>query len=184
METFDWYSLLVLPLLVFLARFADVTLGTMRIIFTSRGKRHLAPVLGFVEVFIWIAMVGQIVKSAHSVPAYLGYAAGFAAGTYFGMKIEEKLAIGTLVVRIILAHGGDELAGMLREAGFGVTVVNGEGAAGNVKLLYTVIKRKDLSVVTQLIHATHPNTFFSVEEVRTAESGIFPVKPVNIGNKT
>ncbi len=177
METFDWYTYVGLPLLVFLARLTDVTLGTMRIIFTSRGRRNLAPLLGFVEVFIWIAMVGQIVKSANSVTAYLGYAAGFAAGTYIGMKIEERLALGTLVMRIILAHSGDELAARLRAAGFGVTVVNGEGASGPVKVLYTVIKRKDLKLVTGIVNEITPKAFYSIEEVRAAASGIFPMQP-------
>jgi uncharacterized protein YebE (UPF0316 family) len=176
MEIFDWYAWVILPFLVFFARIADVTLGTLRIIFTSRGKRDIAPLLGFVETFIWIVVVGQIVKNVHSITAYAGYAAGFATGTYVGMKIEEHLALGTLVLRIILAQGGDELATGLRQAGFGVTLVNGEGASGGVKLLYTIIKRKDLSNATQIIHQTHPKAFFSVEEVRSAESGIFPAQ--------
>lgn len=177
METFDWYAWVILPLLVFASRVADVTLGTLRIIFTSRGRRNLAPLLGFVEVFIWIVMVSQIVKNAHSLTAYIGYAAGFAAGTYIGMKIEEKLALGTLVLRIILAQGGCELAQSLRDAGYGVTIVSGEGASGAVKLLYTVIKRKDLKPVSEIIHTVNPKAFFSVEEVRMAESGVFPAQP-------
>ncbi len=172
--SFDWYALVILPLIVFIARVADVSLGTMRIIFTSRGKRNIAPLLGFVEVFIWIVVVSQIVKSVHSLNAYFGYAAGFAAGTFIGMKIEERLAIGTLVLRIILAQGGDEMAAVLRAKNFGVTIVNGEGSTGPVKLLYTVIKRKDLPQVSALIHSVNPKAFFSVEEVRLAESGIFP----------
>lgn len=176
MESFDAYAWVILPFIVFFARIADVTLGTLRIIFTSRGKRNIAPLLGFVEVFIWIVVVSQIVKNAHSLTAYIGYAAGFAAGTYIGMKIEEKLAIGTLVLRIILAQGGDNLAQHLRESGYGVTIVNGEGASGAVKLLYTVIKRKDLETVAEIIHVVNPKAFFSVEEVRMAESGIFPVQ--------
>jgi uncharacterized protein YebE (UPF0316 family) len=176
METFDWYAWVILPFIVFFARIADVTLGTLRIIFTSRGKRNIAPLLGFVEVFIWIVVVGQIVKNVHSITAYFGYAAGFATGTYIGMKIEERLALGTLVLRIILAQGGDEMAHSLREAGYGVTTVNGEGASGAVKLLYTVIKRKNLGTVAAIIHAVNPKAFFSVEEVRLAESGIFPMQ--------
>jgi len=184
METvFDWYAWVILPFIVFFARIADVTLGTLRIIFTSRGKRNIAPVLGFVEVFIWIVVVGQIVKNVHSITAYIGYAAGFSAGTYIGMKIEEKLALGTLVLRIILAQGGDELAQHLRTAGYGVTIVNGEGASGAVKLLYTLIKRKDLGMVAEIIHATHPKAFFSVEEVRLAESGIFPAATSRLGER-
>jgi uncharacterized protein YebE (UPF0316 family) len=154
----------------------DVSLGTLRIIFTSRGKRNLASLLGFVEVFIWIVVVGQIVQNIHSITAYIGYAAGFAVGTYIGMKIEERLALGTLILRIILSQDGDELACHLRSAGYGVTMVNGEGASGAVKLLYTVIKRRDFNTVVEIIRSICPSAFYSVEEVRSAESGIFPVK--------
>ena len=175
METFNWYAWVILPLIVFLARVADVSLGTLRIIFTSRGKRNIAPFLGFVEVFIWIVVVSQVVKNIHSLPAYLGYAAGFAVGTYVGMKIEEYLALGTLVIRIILAQGGDNLAHRLRAEGYGVTVVNGMGSGGEVKLLYTIIQRKKLETTIQIIKSIHPKAFYSVEELRSAESGIFPL---------
>ncbi len=175
MDNINWYSLVILPLIVFFARVLDVSLGTLRIIFTSRGKRKIAPILGFVEVFIWIVVVSQVVKNVHSLPAYLGYAAGFAVGTYVGMKIEERLALGMYVLRVILSADGERLAGQLRTAGYGVTMVNGMGSAGEVKLLYTVIKRKNLMPVMEIIKAVSPTAFFSVEELRSAESGIFPM---------
>jgi uncharacterized protein YebE (UPF0316 family) len=175
MDGFNWYALVILPLIVFAARVTDVSLGTLRIIFTSRGRRNIAPLLGFVEVFIWIVVVSQVVKNVHSIPAYLGYAAGFAVGTYVGMKIEERLALGTLVIRIILSQGGDALAQRLRAEGYGVTVVNGMGATGEVKLLYTVIQRKNMEKAVQIIKSINPRAFYSVEELRTAESGIFPL---------
>lgn len=175
MDPINWYAWIGLPLLVFCARVLDVSLGTLRIIFTSRGTRKIAPLLGFVEVFIWIVVVSQVVQGVHSIPAYVGYAAGFAVGTYVGMRIEERMAIGTLVLRIILAHGADTLTSILRTSGFGVTSVNGHGSQGEVKLLYTVVPRKSLSRVIRIIHETQPGTFFSVEEVRSSEMGIFPM---------
>lgn len=69
MEAFDWHAWVILPFIVFFARVADVTLGTLRIIFTSHGRRNIAPLLGFVEVFIWIVIFGQIVKNANSLTA-------------------------------------------------------------------------------------------------------------------
>jgi uncharacterized protein YebE (UPF0316 family) len=177
MQPFDTYAYVILPIIVFFARITDVTLGTLRIIFTSRGKRNIAPFLGFAEVFIWIVVVSQVIKNVHSVTAYIGYAAGFAAGTYIGMKIEERLAIGILILRIILPKGGEEMAARLRDLGYGVTVVNGEGASGPVKLLYAVIQRKELKTVADIIHHENPKAFFTVEEVRSAESGVFPARP-------
>lgn len=176
MPTFDYYTLILLPIIVFFARVADVSLGTMRIIYTSRGKRNIASLLGFAEVFIWIVVVSQIIRNVHSLPAYIAYAAGFATGTFVGMKIEERLALGTLVLRIILPHGGEEMAHSLRTAGYGATVVNGEGSSGSVKIIFTVIKRRDLEAVAKIIHSINPKAFISIEEVRMAESGIFPVE--------
>jgi uncharacterized protein YebE (UPF0316 family) len=181
MDNINWYSLVILPLIVFCARVVDVSLGTMRIIFTSRGKRKIAPLLGFVEVFIWIVVVSQVVKNVHSLPAYLGYAAGFAVGTYVGMKIEERLALGTLIIRIILPQQGEFLAMRLREAGYGVTVANGMGATGEVKLIFTAIPRKNLELVTEIIKSVSPKAFFSVEELRSTESGVFPVTTPQVG---
>jgi uncharacterized protein YebE (UPF0316 family) len=181
MEAINWYSLVILPLVVFFARVVDVSLGTMRIIFTSRGKRKLAPLLGFVEVFIWIVVVSQVVKNVHSLPAYIGYAAGFAVGTYIGMRIEERLAIGTLIIRIILPEEGERLAQQLRDAGYGVTVANGMGSGGEVKLLFTIIQRKNLGAVIEIIKSISPNVFFSVEELRSVQSGIFPIPVKQLG---
>lgn len=174
MSNADLYAWVILPLMVFGARVLDVTLGTMRIIYVSRGKRTIAPILGFIEVFIWITMVSQIVRSANNIAAYLAYAAGFAAGNYVGMLIENRVAIGTLVIRIILQKQPEQLIESLRAAGYGVTAVDGEGASGPVKLIYTIVKRRDLPEVTAIIHQAHPHAFLSIEDVRSTEEGVFP----------
>ena len=171
---FDLYSWLILPLLIFFARIIDVTLGTLRIIFISRGRKYLAPLLGFVEVLIWVAVISQLVRGANNLVAYLAYAAGFAAGNFIGMFIEDKLAIGTLIIRVIIQNHAEELVTNLRAAGFGVTNVDAEGASGPVKLIYTIVRRRDLAEVICIIHHEHPNAFVSIEEARSTEKGVFP----------
>jgi len=171
---FDWYMWVGLPLLVFFARVTDVTLGTIRIIFTSRGKKNIAPLLGFVEVFIWITVIAQITKGAHNIVAYLAYAGGFATGTYIGMYIENKLAIGMLVIRAIIPEHIKDLALKLQEKGYGVTSVDAQGSQGPVKLIYTIVMRKNLSEVANIIQQAYPNAFFTVEELRSVEHGVFP----------
>jgi len=171
---FNWYAWVVLPLIIFVARIFDVTLGTLRIIFVARGKRNLAPVLGFFEVLIWIVVISQVVQNLESATAYIGYAAGFAAGNYFGMWLEDKLALGTYILRLITAEESGELVQRLRAAGFGVTTVAGEGKTGTVQLIYTFVKRRDVEAVLSIIHELKPNAFVSMEEVRSTEKGIFP----------
>ena len=174
MSEADFYAWVVLPLLIFTARVADVTLGTLRIIFVSRGRRNLAPLLGFFEVFIWIVAIGQLVQNLGSFTSYLGYAAGFAAGNFVGMLIEDRLAIGTLVVRAIIPANCDDLMRQLHDSGYGVTIVNGQGATGPVNLVYTVVKRKHLRQVMRLIHDIYPRAFVTVEDLRSSEEGVFP----------
>ena len=183
LSDFDWYVWVGLPLLIFLARVFDVTLGTLRIIFTSRGLRNLAPVLGFVETFVWIVAVSSLVKHAQNVAAYFGYAGGFAMGTLVGMFLENKLAIGTVTVRAIIRRDPQELIKSLLDAGFGVTTVDGHGSTGTVKIIYTTIKRQDLPVVTDIYHRALPGAFLSVEEVRSTELGVFPMTKNNIARK-
>ena len=174
---FDGYSYIILPLMVFFARITDVSLGTIRIIFTSRGKKRVAPLLGFVEVFIWVSVISEITRGAHNVIAYLAYAAGFATGTFIGMLIEERLAIGTLVIRAFLPLDHIGLVDELRTGGYGVTCVDAQGAKGPIKLVYTVVSRKDLPDVVGIIHNTYPKAFFTVEELRSVAQGIFPTRP-------
>jgi uncharacterized protein YebE (UPF0316 family) len=171
----DWYAWVVLPLIIFFARVCDVTLGTIRIIFISRGMRKYAPFLGFFEVLIWIVVIGQLVQHLSSVTAYIGYAAGFATGNFFGMWLEDQLAIGTYILRIMVSEDTNELLTKIHEAGFGVTQVDGYGSMGPVKLVYIVVKRKHVNLAMSIIHKCLPNAFITIEEVRSAEKGIFPV---------
>jgi uncharacterized protein YebE (UPF0316 family) len=173
----DLYTWVVLPLIIFIARIFDVSLGTLRIIFLSRGRRTLAPIFGFFEVLIWIIVIAQIVRNVTNIVGYLAYAAGFAAGNYIGMMIEEKLAIGMLSVRVIMAQNGQELVHQLHVAGYGATSLEAEGAIGHVTMVYTIIKRKNLGRVVGIIKGLNPKAFFSVEEIRLANEGIFPSSP-------
>lgn len=86
-EIFNW---VVLPLLIAIARIMDVTIGTIRLIFVSRGYKYLAPLLGFAEVIIWLMAISQIMQHLDNIMCYIGYGAGFAAGNYIGIILVEK----------------------------------------------------------------------------------------------
>ena len=170
-DTFVW---IILPILIFIAGLAYVSLGTLRIIFVARGRRFLSPVLGFLEVSIWLIAISQIMNDVSNIAAYLAYAVGFAVGNYVGILIEEKMAIGILVVRIILTRNDGILKDKLSDAGFGVTSVDGHGHHGQVKIIYSIIRRKDLEEVTKIIDESHSSAFYSVEDARSVTEGVFP----------
>ncbi|MDD3890845.1 MAG: DUF2179 domain-containing protein [Bacteroidales bacterium] len=170
------YLYLVLPLLIFFARIIDVTLGTMRIIFVSKGQKMIAPILGFFEIFIWIIAMGQIMSNLNNFACYFAYAAGFATGNWVGMRLEEHLAMGNLIIRVIASKDGNLLVKKLNENGYGATKVEAEGSKGKVHLIYSIVKRSNLPHVTSVIEQFNPKTFFSIEDVRKVSSGIFPAK--------
>lgn len=174
-SNFDWYAWVILPIIVFFARICDVTLGTIRIIFISRGLRKYAPFLGFFEVLIWIVVIGQLVQHLSSATAYIGYAAGFATGNFVGMWLEDRLALGTYMLRVMIAGESDTLVKAIHTAGFGVTQVDAMGSMGPVKMIYIVVKRKNVEQVMSIVHRCNPQAFVTVEEIRTAEKGIFPI---------
>lgn len=177
-EIFVW---VVIPFLIFIAGVAYVSLGTLRIIFVSRGKRFFSPLLGFFEVSIWLIAISQIMNNVTSLITYMAYAAGFAVGNYVGIIIEEKMAIGNLVVRIILTKNDEELKRRLADAGFGVTSVDGKGINEQVKIVYSIIRRKDLEKVEKIIKDSHANAFYSVEDARSVVEGFFPKRGRNPG---
>jgi len=175
------FSYLILPLMIFCARICDVSIGTMRIIFVSKGKRNIAPLLGFFEVLIWIIVVSRVMQNLDNYLTYVAYAAGFATGNYVGMIIEERLAVGVQLIRVITHHQGSELVRQLSEGGFGATMVDAHGAREKVALIYTIVPRNDLDKVLGIINSFNPRAFYSIEDIKSTSEGIFPPKRPNTG---
>ncbi len=170
------YVWVILPLLIFVSRIFDVTIGTVRIIFVARGKRFLAPLLGFFEVAIWLLAISQIMQHLDNIACFMAYAGGFAMGNYVGILIEEKLAMGMQILRIFMPVGESNLKNSLYEAGFGVTTLNGHGKNGAVEILFSVIKRKDLKRAVQIIESCQSGAFYSIEDAKSVNKGFYPVK--------
>lgn len=156
----------VIPLLIFLARLCDVSIGTLRVVFTSRGNKNIAPILGFFEVLIWLIAIGQVMQNLNNVACYLAWASGYAAGNFLGISIEERLAMGQVVIRTITAQPAAELIQRLREEGYRLTVVDAQGARGPVNLLFLIVARKKKDDVIKLITEFNPKAFYSIEDVR------------------
>jgi uncharacterized protein YebE (UPF0316 family) len=171
------YTWVFLPLLIFMARILDVTLGTVRLIFISRGLKFLAPIAGFFEVLLWILVVGQIMQNLSNPACYVAYAGGFAAGNYIGLLVAEKLSLGVVLVRIVTQRPADVLLDRLRDAGYGGTSVDGHGRAGPVQLIFTIVPRREVANVVAIVKQFNPRAFYSIEEVGFVESGVLPLRP-------
>ena len=164
----------IIPIVICLARIIDVSIGTLRIIFVSRGFKYLAPLLGFVEVLIWLLAIGQIMQNLTNPVNYIAYASGFAIGNYIGMLIENKLAMGVVLVRVITKKSASDLIKNLRETGLTVTSIDAEGNYGDVKVFFTIVNRKQLKSVLETVHYFNPLAFYTVEDIGYAKKGYSP----------
>ncbi|MBU0528552.1 DUF2179 domain-containing protein [bacterium] len=168
---FNW---VVLPLLIFIARILDVSIGTIRIIFVSRGMKLWAAVLGFFEVLIWISVIGQVLLNLTNPLTYIAYAAGFATGNYVGILIEQKISIGKVILRLITANDITSLITFLKSKKLRYTVLDGKGTMGAVNVLLTIIERKKLPILINSVNNFNPTAFYSIEDVRQVKEGDFP----------
>ena len=172
----ETFSLIIIPILIFLAKITDVTFGTIRIIMISRGMKYIAPIFGFFEILVFLFAISQIMRHLDNVTYYLAYACGYASGTYVGILIEEKMAIGLVIIRVITKRDATKLLESLRSTGYGVTSFDGQGSTGSVKLIYVTIERRDIDSILEMIRKFNPKAFFSIEEIRLAKEGIFPLR--------
>ena len=166
------FSFLILPLMIFFARIADVSINTIRIIYVLGGRKATATILGFFESFIWLMAIRQIFEHLDNWICYIAYPAGFASGIFVGMIIEERIAYGKVIVRIITRKEVYHLLAFLTSQQFRYTHVHAEGPDGHENLVFTVLEREHLDDLLLKLKDILPSAFYTVEKVnRAAESG-------------
>ncbi len=162
-------SSLWLCILIFFARICDVSLGTLRVIMVTQGRRVLAAGLGFFEILIWILAVSRVMSGARHPGLIIAYAAGFACGNFIGLTIERWVAFGHQVVRVF-SRQGEEIAEKLRTLGFRVTLFEGRGRDGPVHSTYTETERREVPRLLETARAIDPSCYYVIDDIRIASS--------------
>jgi len=173
------YAWVILPLMIFVARICDVSMETIRVIYITKGIKYLAPIIAFFEIVIWLLAMEVVMKDLSNIANFFAFAFGFAMGTYIGLVLEEKLSIGMVILRIITTEeSNEEIISFMRAENYGITTMDATGARGNVKIILSLVNRVDIPRITGHIQLTNPHAFFSIEDVRYVNEGVFrPKKP-------
>ena len=166
---------------IFCLRVAGVAMGTVRMIFTVKGLKLYAAIIGFFEMVVFVFALGWVFRdmlgkdrgTLTSVMNVIAYSTGFAIGTLVGGLIEEQMALGFAVMRIITAPDKADLGAALRQKGYGVTAETGEGKSGKVQILTVVARRKDVVSVTAAVTKADPHAFITIQEARSVAHGYF-----------
>ncbi len=159
--------------IIMLLRVCDMSLDTIRVLFVVRSKKLLVFILGFFQSVIFVVAISSVLTKMNNILNVLGYALGFATGNVVGMLIENRLAIGHILVTIISSNRGAYIAERLRAGGYAVTEISGRGKDGTVFELHASVNRKDVDTVETIVLETDPQAFVTAEDVRPVRRGFF-----------
>lgn len=160
-------------LAIFFGKIIEVTLDTLRIVLINRGKRLPATIISFFISIIWIFIVSSIISNlSENILKAIVYASAYALGNYMGITIENKLAIGYASLQVIVRETeGYPLANLLREHGFGVTVMQGESFNYKRAILLIHLKRKRMNDAIKLIHETVEDAVVTINDIKNVYGG-------------
>ena len=163
-----------IALLIFCLRICDVSIGTVRVIYTIRGNRVASAVLGFLESLIWIFAISRAMAYVNNPASMIAWASGFAAGTVLGITLERWIATGHIIMRVISLEKAEQLRDTLREASVGVTALNADGRGGARLVLFCVAPRKRGREMIKTVQAIDPDAFITIDPVSQAIGGYLP----------
>ena len=162
-------DLFLLCLKIFTARILDVSLGTIKTVFIIKEKRIIASIISFIEVFIWFIVArSALITTINSFLIPISYSLGYASGTYIGGFISSKYIKGHLNINIISSKLTKKHINILKDNGFGVSVIN---TIDNKKLLIIEINKKQLKKLQNLITVFDKKAFMIVSEPKIVQNG-------------
>src|SRR5688500_10768016 len=163
-----------IALLIFGLRLIDVSIGTVRVIYTIRGNRLASFTLGVIESAVWIFAISRAFAHVDHPASILGWAIGFGAGVSLGITLEKLIATGWILMRVISPGHDAELRAALRAEGYGVTAVPGEGRSGSVLILFVVAPRRRAKQMLKIVQTIDRDAFITIEPITQALGGYLP----------
>lgn len=159
---------------IFFARLIDVSLGTVRTIYTVKGKDLIASLIGIVEITVWFLVVKEALNTTNnSIWIIISYALGFSVGTYLGGKISKRFIRSNLEVQVILSKKDDSIIEKIKKEGYGLTVISVNSNKNDKYMLYIQIRGNTLENLRKLIKQLDPQAFIVVNETKYVENGYF-----------
>ncbi|MDD2181078.1 MAG: DUF5698 domain-containing protein [Bacilli bacterium] len=164
-----------LVLKIFLIRILDVSMGTVRMILTVKGKKIIASIVGFIEISIWFAIVREALNTSTSnIWIIFAYAGGFAVGTLVGAMLSERFIKGSLNVQVITKRN-KKIINTLRDYGYAVSVIDVQGKDDKQpkSMLILEVNKKDFNHLQDLIRKLDNKAFIVVNETKYVQNGYF-----------
>jgi uncharacterized protein YebE (UPF0316 family) len=158
-------------LFIFILRVSGVSLSTVRILLMTRGRKLLSAAFGFFQTLVYAVAIGKVVQDLNNIPNLMSYCLGFSVGTLVGMWLEERIAIGFATIRVISPGRSHQVAEAIRQAGYGATESIAQGKEGIVGTVKTIVRRREVEAVCEIIYQYAPDAFITIEDTQKVEQG-------------
>ncbi|MBU1142501.1 MAG: DUF2179 domain-containing protein [Firmicutes bacterium] len=172
-----WNFLTSVPIwelaLIFFSKIIEVAIGTMRIILISKGYKKPGSILAFFEVLLWIFVASTVIMGMTDAPLKgIIYALGFAIGVYIGSIIENKVAVGKILIHVISSKETSvDIISVLRQSGHGVTSLDAHGKDSDRVVLMIFANRKNKQTIIDLIESINSKAVIVANEVSIVSGG-------------
>ncbi|AFQ56560.1 YebE [Bacillus subtilis QB928] len=168
---------IAMVLIILIINIVYVSFFTIRMILTLKGQRYLAAGISTIEILVYVTGLSLVLDNLDQIQNVIAYALGYGLGVIVGMKIEEKLALGYIMVNVITKELDLDLPKQLREKGYGVTNWVAGGLEGDRTALQILTPRRYELQLYDTIKTLDSKAFIIAYEPKTIHGG-FWVKAV------
>lgn len=158
---------------IVLAKIVEVSMATIRMVLITKGERRIGSMIAFFEVSLWVILVSNVLNNITEDPfKIVAYALGFSLGNYSGSWIEEKIGIGLAEMQIIVKEEhGEQVVSALRDQGYAVTVMYGEGKNHPRHILMLYVPRKRIRECSTFVQSVQENAVITVSDKKAVYGG-------------
>jgi uncharacterized protein YebE (UPF0316 family) len=149
----------------------SVSLWTLRVALTARGRKVAGSVTAGLEAIVFIVAFSRATADLGALERLAGYALGVAAGTFIGVYLDERLSTGQSEVRVVREGRDLALVRVLQAEGWPVTWVYGQGPRGDVTVAFVAVDDQLLASFLKTLKRTAPDSFWTVERLKSARAG-------------
>ncbi len=154
-------------LAIFIAKIIENTLSTLRLIVVAKGKKIFGAILQFIISFVWVITTGIVVVNIKDDPLKIVFFAfGSLIGSYLGSFIEEKIALGNDLIKIITDKNNCEKINNILSKDYLVTSINGKKQNKDVSILFVISKKKQRRTLISIIQNIDKNSIITVEAIK------------------
>lgn len=171
---------LVMVSIIFIVNVVYVSLMTIRMILTLKGRTYIAAFVSMFEIVVYIVGLGLVLDNLNEIQNLIAYALGFGSGLVVGAFIEEKLALGYITVNVVSTNPDLKFTKQIREKGYGVTSWYSYGMDGDRLSMQILTPRKYELRLYEIIKEIDPKAFIISYEPKRIHGG-FWVKQVRKG---